>query len=161
MALTNKYGVNFKKSLVTVPPLKVHQGEYGGKIMTMMDSITLDADAADGDVVKVGRIPKGALVLAAKLFGPDLGGAGTLKLGNSASVDGSATDAAVDSAFITAADSSGQAFDVSSGATAAMRGASIQKVRFASEVDLELKFNGATSGATGLIIYSRIDYVID
>lgn len=159
--LTNVYGVNYKKSLVTTPAQKVHQGEFGGKKLVMIDQITLDADAADGDTVKVGRLPAGAKVLSARLFGADLGGAGSLKLGNSASLDSSGDDTADDDSFITAADSSGQAYDVSDNASAAMRGAAIHLVRFVKEVDVLLKFNGVTAGATGAIIYTRVEYIVD
>jgi hypothetical protein len=160
MALTNKYGVNYKAALVTVPPSRIHQGEYGGKQLSLIDTIVLDADAASGDVVKIGRLPAGAKVLSARVFGADLGATGTLKLGNSASMDGSGTDAAVDNSFITAADSSGQAYDVWDGTTAAMRGAAIGVTRFTKEVDVELKFVGATSGATGALITVMLEYIV-
>lgn len=159
MALTNKFGVNFKAALVTVPAARIHQGECGGKELVILDSITLDADAASGDVVKIGRLPAGAKVIGARVFGADLGGTGTLKLGNSASVDGSATDAAVDNSFILAADSSGQAYDVSDGASG-QRGAGIGITRFSREVDVELKFVGVTSGATGVVVYVMVKYIV-
>ncbi len=160
MALTNVYGVNYKRGLVTVPNKRNHQGDWGGKIHYMEDTITLDADAADTDEVFVGRLPPGAKVIAARVFGADLGATGTLKLGNSASVDGTTDDAADDDSFITGADSSGQAYDVSDGASATMRGAAIRKVRFTKEVNVKLKFNGATSGATGAVIYVQVLYII-
>jgi hypothetical protein len=161
MALTNKYGVNYKAALVTVPSARIHQGEYGGKELVLYDKIVLDADAASGDVVKIGRLPAGAKVIGARVFGADLGGTGTLKLGNSASMDGTTDDAADDDSFITAADSSGQAFDVVDGASAAMRGAAIGLVRFTKEVDVELKFVGVTSGATAVTIYVIVKYIVD
>lgn len=158
MGLTNKFGVNFKAALVTVPAARIHQGEYGGKEVTLIDTIVLDADAATLDVVKIGRLPAGAKVLSARVFGADLGGTGTLKLGNSASLDGSLADAAVDNSFILAADSSGQAFDVADGA-AAQRGAAIGVTRFTKEVDVELKFVGVTAGATGVTITVIVKYI--
>lgn len=159
MSLTNLYGANYKKSLVTEPFQKVHQGEWGGKELTLVETFTLDADAADQQSVKVGRLPPGAMVLGARIYGPDLGATGTLQLGNSVSINGKATDAAVANSFIKAADSSGQVFDVADGA-AAQRGAAIG-VRFASSVDVTLLFNGATSGATGLIITVIVKYIVD
>lgn len=161
MGLTNKFGVNYKGAFQATPRVNVHQGEYGGKERVMIDTIVLDAEAASGDVVKMGRLPAGAKVLGARVFGADLGGAGTLKLGNSASVDGSLTDAAVDNSFITAADSSGQAFDVGDGATAAMRGAGIGVTRFSREVDIELKFVGVTASGTGVTITSIVKYIVE
>lgn len=161
MALTIKYGANYKTAFVDTPRKMIHQGEYGGKERVCVDSITLDADAADQDTVKIGRLPAGAKVISARVFGPDLGATGTLKLGISASLDGSGDDAADDDAFIKAADSSGQAFDVGDGATAAMRGASIGLVRNTKECDITLLFNGATSGATGFKVVSIVKYIIE
>lgn len=159
MALGTVNGVNYNNALVAKPPVMVHQGEYGGNEKIMMDTYTLTGDAADGDIVKLGLLPPGAKVLSARIFGADLGGSGTLKLGNGAGSD--AADTAVDNSFITAADSSGQAWDVGDGATAAMRGAAIATQRFNSAVDLLLKFVGATSGATGVKITSVVKYIVD
>lgn len=161
MAIGSDYGVNYKAALVTVPYVKVHQGEYGGKERVMIDTYVFAAEAADTDTIKLGRLPAGAKVINARVFGPDLGGTGTLKLGNTASVDGSGTDALAATSFIVAADSSGQAFDVGDGATAAMRGAAIGKVRFSREVDILLTFNGATAAATGATLVCIVKYIVD
>lgn len=158
MAIVN--GVNYKAALVTVPPAKVHQGEWGGKELTMIDTYTMTGDAADGDIINMGRLPAGAKVLSARIFGADLGGTGTLKLGHTASNDGSGSDSALANAYIKAADSSGQAWDVTDGSTAAMRGADIGLVRLSKECDLQLAFVGATSGATGVVITSIVKYVV-
>jgi hypothetical protein len=148
-------------NMAATPQKKVHQGEYGGKELVLVDTFVLAGDAADQDTVLMGRLPAGAKVTAARLFGPDNGGSGTLKLGNTASNDGSLTDAAVDNNFITAADSSGQAYDVGDGASATMRGAAIGLVRFSREVDVVLKFVGVTSGATGNKITMIVKYIVD
>jgi hypothetical protein len=158
--MANVSGVNYKAALVTVPAARVHQGEWGGKELVMMDTYVMTGDAADGDTINMGRLPAGAKVTSARIFGADLGGTGTLKLGHTASNDGSAADSAVDNAYITAADSSGQAWDVMDSASAAMRGAEIDLVRLNKECDLQIKFVGATSGATGVKITSIVKYVV-
>jgi hypothetical protein len=82
-----------------------------------------------------------------------------LELGNSASVDSSGDDAADSDSFIDAADSSGQAFDVLDSA-AAQRGPAVGIIRFTKEVDVELKFIGATSGATSKVVYMYVKYIV-
>ncbi len=160
MALTNLYGVNYKAQYVTLPPTTIHQGEAYGKERVMYEKFTLDADAADGDTVVMGRLPAGAKVIGARVFGPDLGGTGTLELGNSVSVDGSATDAADTDSLIDAADSSGQAFDVVDSASS-QRGPAIGLVRFTTPVNVTLRFVGVTASATGLIVYMIVRYIVD
>lgn len=160
MSLTNVYAVNYKAALVTEPGVKIHQGELGGRERVMYDKITLDADAASADEVFMGRLPAGAKVIGARLFGADLGGTGTLLLGNSASVDSSGDDTADDDSFITAADSSGQAYDVVDSASS-QRGAAIGLVRFTKPVNVKLKFSGATSGATSKVVYMILKYIVE
>lgn len=158
MATNN--GANYKAALVTVPSARVHQGEWGGKELTMIDTFTYAGEAADGDVINMGRLPAGAKVLGARLFSGDFGGTGTLKLGHTASNDGSLVDAAVDNAYILAADSSGQVFDVADGA-AAQRGAEVCLVRLNKECDLQVKHVGATASATGKVLTCIVKYIVD
>jgi hypothetical protein len=160
MALTNVYGNNYNDAYVESPQTKIHQGERGGRVKVMYESFTFDADGAASETVYLGRLPKGAKVLSARVFGPDLGGTGTSELGNSASVDGSATDAADVDAFIDAIDHSGQAFDVSDSASS-QRGPAIGLVRFSTEVNVIWTLTGATSGATSKIVYMILTYVVD
>jgi hypothetical protein len=159
MAVLN--GVNYQNALAATPPVRIHQGEWGGKERVTMDTYTLLGDAADGDTILMGRLPSGAKVTGARVFGADNGGTGTLKLGHTANVSGPAgTDAALDNAYILAADSSGQAYDVSDGASG-QRGADIGLVRYTNEVDVQLKFSGVTSGATGNVITVIVKYVLE
>ena len=159
MALTNVYGVNYKAAYQDVPSTKVGGGEKGGVLYILREKFTFDADGGASETVKLGRLPAGAMVLAARVYGPDLGGTGTFELGNSASVNGSAVDALDVDSFIDAGDSSGQAFDVADSASA-QRGPAIGIIRFASEVDVILTLTGATSGATGKSIYLDLRYIV-
>lgn len=160
MALTNVYATNYKAALITSPPTNHPVGEHGGVVRLLRDKFVFDADGAASETIYLGRLPANAMVISARVFGPDLGGTGTFELGNSASVDGSATDAADVDSFIDAGDSSGQAFDVSD-QDSAQRGPSIGITKFAREVDVILTLTGVTSGATAKIIYVELLYVID
>lgn len=159
MALTNVYGVNYKAAYQDVPSTKIGGGEKGGVVYSIREKFTFDADGAASETVKLARLPQGAMVLNARVFGPDLGGTGTFELGNSASVNGSGVDALDVDSFIDAGDSSGQAFDVID-AAAAQRGPAIGLIRFASEVDVILTLTGVTSGATGKSIYLVMEYIV-
>tara|TARA_R110000868_G_scaffold268290_1_gene527507 strand:- start:864 stop:1346 length:483 start_codon:yes stop_codon:yes gene_type:complete len=160
MALTDVYGINYKSAFVTVPSSKITKGEAYGREHVMYEKFTFDADGAASETIKLGRLPAGAKVISARVFGPDLGGTGTFELGNSASVDGSATDALDVDSFIDAGDSSGQAFDVLDSASA-QRGPAIGLVRFSTEVDVILTLTGATSGASTKSIYMILRYIVD
>jgi hypothetical protein len=159
MALTDVYGINYKAAYVTVPSSKIGGGEKGGGVQVIREKFTFDADGAASETIKLARLPAGAMVLSARVFGPDLGGTGTFELGNSASVNGSAVDALDVDSFIDAGDSSGQAFDVLDSASA-QRGPAIGLVRFASEVDVILTLTGVTSGATSKSIYLVLSYIV-
>jgi hypothetical protein len=160
MALTDVYGANYKAAYVTVPSSK-NNGERGAPVRCMLESFTFDADGAASETVYMGRLPAGAKVLSCRLYGPDLGGTGTIEVGNSASVDGSATDAADVDSFIDSVDGSGQAFDTSDNSAASNRGPSIGITRFSTDVNVILTFTGATSGATGKIIYLDLKYIVE
>jgi hypothetical protein len=156
MALTNVYGVNYANT-VAVPAVKVNNGEYGGQEHVIRESFTLDADAGGTETVYMGKLPAGAMVISARLFGADLGGSATFELGNAASAD--AVEAVDIDGFIDAGDPSGAAYDILDSA-ASTRGASIGIRRFASPVDIILTFGAATSGATGKIVYMVLKYII-
>jgi hypothetical protein len=160
MAFTVKTGTNYTSSFVTVPSSK-NNGENGAPVRKLWESFTLDADAAASETVIMGRLPAGAKVIMCRLYGPDLGGTGTIEVGNSVSVDGSATDALDVDSFIDAVDSSGQAFDTSDNSSAANRGPAIGLIRFSTEVNVILTFTGATSGATAKIIYLDLSYIVE
>lgn len=160
MALTDVYGVNYKKSQVTVPYSKIHQGENGGRVRCLREKFTFDADGAAAETIYLGRLPAGAMVLSARVYGPDMGGTGTFELGNSASVDGSGTDAVDVDSFIDAGDWSGQAFDVLD-SNSSQRGPAIGIIRFSTEVNVILTTTGVTSGATGKSIYMDLRYIVE
>lgn len=159
MALTNVYGVNYLASLVTVPSSKIGQGEHGGRKYIMREKFTFDADTGAAETIYLGRLPAGSMVLNCRVYGPDMGGTGTFTVGNSASVDGSAEDAALVTSFIAAGDWSGAAFDIND-SQASARGGAIGITRFSKEVDVILSNTGVTSGASTKSIYLLLEYIV-
>lgn len=160
MALTITTGINYTAAYVTVPSSKYNAGDNKGGVRVMYEKFTFDADGAASETVIMGRLPAGAKVLSARVFGVDMGATGTAELGNSVSVDGSATDALDVDSFLDAIDHSGQAFDVVDSASA-QRGPAIGLIRFATEVNVILTLTGATSGATGKSYYMILTYTIN
>lgn len=160
MALTNVYGANYKAAYQDSPQVKTHQGEKGGRVRCLREKFTFDADAAASETVYMGRLPKGAMVLSARMFGPDLGGTGTSELGNSASVDLSGDDTADVDSFLDAIDHSGQAFDVNDH-DSSQRGPAVGLIRFTKEVNVIWTLTGVTSGATNKIVYMIMEYIVD
>jgi hypothetical protein len=144
------YGVN---AALIVAGSKAGKGEVNGHVKTLFDEITMTAEAANGDVLKIGPgLPKGARVLRALVKCPDLGGTGTLELGNAVGAD--AVEAADSDAFASL-DASGQALQDANDA-----GAGILH-KYLEAVDVELKFVGATASATGKLIQVAVQYIVD
>lgn len=151
MALGTVNGVN-AALIAAVPSNKIGPGEVNGYRTMLYDEYVLTGEAADGDLVNMGAlIPAGARVMSAVVKGPDLGATGTLNLGNLASAD--ASEGASATGFISGADSSGQAFQVSGAGTNIGH-------KFLQPVQAQLKFVGATSGATGLKVQMWLDIVV-
>lgn len=130
---------------------KVDPGEYNGHKKVLFEDYTFVAEASSADILKLGKLPKGARVLSATLKSPDLGGTGTIDVGTLANDEG---DAADQDGFIAAADASGQAVQQ------AGSGANIGK-KFSGETVVQAYFNGATGSATGKTIQVWIEYIVD
>lgn len=149
------YGIKHTDRFVTKPPVPVPAKWFGGRVRAMSDQYTLLAAPADGDVVKLGRLPKGALIVGAEVDFADLDGSGgTIDLGwrcvdtsLSANDDDNGILAAVD---VTSAGSVDQAEQTN------IVG---RQAEMAAEVDIELKFTScdATSG----LIRSTVFYVLE
>jgi hypothetical protein len=144
------YGKNFGNAYNAKPAVNYPPGEFNGLPHVIYDEYTLLADAGNGDIVKMGRLPKGARIIGAKVIGPDLGGTGTLNLGHT--TDGVLSAQAA--GFISGADSSGQAFAVSGA------GVSLGQ-KLSAEVDIELTFVGVTASATGKKVQTIVEYILD
>lgn len=150
------YGTQQTKRLNTVPAKLVSQGYDGGRLRVMSDSYTLTADLASGDVIRVGRIPKGARVIDVRVIFPDLDASGgTLDIGWLAGAGGAE---AID------ADGFGADLDVTSAGVYSMFTSQstrpgMDKV-FAEDVEVAITTDGDTDATSGTIRISVI-YVID
>lgn len=70
--MSTKYGSNYTDRFQTKPVVPVDASNYGGNVKAMYDEYTLAAALSTGDVLKMGRLPKGAKVLEVILASADL-----------------------------------------------------------------------------------------
>lgn len=82
------YGNQYQDAFVDVPSNKVKGKDLGGEVKKMYFDFTITAAPTAGDVIKLGKLPKGARVHNACLQFPDLGTAGILNLGWGAGAEG-------------------------------------------------------------------------
>lgn len=149
------YGNNYKLAYVDVPAKQIGVGEQAGRKRILFDSHTFAAAVNPiADVIKIGKLPKGARVLEAVVSSQSLGTTGILNLGWAASADG--LEAASAAGFITGADAGGQAVKALMAAGAAGLGK-----KFAAEVDVQLVLTEATDGALGDSVSVWIEYILD
>lgn len=152
MAADTKYGVNHQAAYIDVNPGKYGKGEFGGRVRVLYDEKTLTEELEVNDIIKVGRLPKGARVLGATVKSPSLGTTGIVDLGYAASAD--AVEAADADGFVLQADAGGQAVQ------AVGAGAAIGK-RFEAEVDVQLVVTEVSTAGSTKTIQSWVYYVID
>lgn len=160
--MATKYGAQTTKRLNTTPPKLVDSGYDGGRVKCMSDSYALTADLSAADVIRMGRLPKGARVVDVRFVYPDLDASGgTIDVGWLASAELDSSAAAVE-----AADADGflAAVDVTSAGSANMAEDAptrpgFQKV-FAAEVEVCLTILGDTDATSGTV-YLDVYYVCD
>lgn len=147
------YSDQYADAYNDVPSHKLAKGDVNGPVRSMVMEYTLTSSVpAASDVIKMGKIPKGARLLEAVLKHPDVGGLGAIKIGWSASSD--AVEAADDDGIMAAVDLD-TAADVQNMSGNAASPAGLGK-RFEAEVDVEITINDdwtATSGTLLLILY--------
>lgn len=146
--MSTLYGLNYDRAYNKNRMMGV--GEYNGHKKVMYDELTFAAEAANNDILKVGKLPKGARVLSCTVKSPDLGGTGTLNIGTPSN----GVEAADADGFVVGADASGQAVQASG------NGANIG-VKFSAETDIEVTFVGATASATGKKLQVWTEYIVD
>jgi len=81
------YGNQYNSAYVAKPSVKIQPGDVKGQELVMFFDYTITAAPSNGDVLKLGKLPKGARVLETCLSFPDLGTAGSLNLGWAASAE--------------------------------------------------------------------------
>lgn len=148
------YGTQYKQAYVDVPSSKIAPGDVGGEVKFMYFDYTITAAPTNGDVLKLGKIPKGARIVDACLAFPDLGSAGAVNLGWAASADG-----------VEAADADGLLVNVDVNTAAAIVIAAEQSApagflkHFDAEVDLQMDIATAWTATSGSI-KGYVKYVV-
>lgn len=149
------YGNNYQLAYVDVPAKQVGVGEQAGRKRILFDSHTFAAAVnAIGDIVKIGKLPKGARVLEAVVYSDSLGTTGILDFGWAASASGAIV--ADPNGFISGADAGGQAVLSKMIASSAGLGK-----KFDEEVEIQLVFTEASDGAAGDSLKAWVEYVLD
>lgn len=154
------YGTEYNNAYVTKPSVKIPPGRQSGDKKILYFEYPITAAPTANDVIKVGRLPKGAMVLNAGLKFGDLGTAGVLELGHSANLNSGDTTVAADpDAFLAGVDVNAAAdyvtMDQQQEAGGALAG---QYKEFASEVDVEIFVTTAWTVTSGTI-KGHIEYV--
>lgn len=134
---------------------KAEIGDINGRVRVLHFEHALVGDVvAISDIIKLGQLPKGAMIVDSFIYSPSLGTTGIFNFGYAASVD--AAEAADADAFGPVLDAGGQAV---SQRMLGSYGAFMK--RLAGVVDVQLAFTEATSAADGDIVKGYIMYVID
>ena len=143
------YGSQYTDAYVSVPSVKIPPGYVSGEMKCLYFSFALPgAVVALNDIIKLGRLPKGALVLDAVLSFPDLGTTGVLDFGWAASADG--VEAADADGFMASVDVKTAAATVNMDDVSGAAVPGLLK-EFAAEVDVQLVATEATTATTGTI----------
>ena len=152
MAVLN--GDNYSKEIAS-PQEKIENGAVFGKLHNLRESYTIEAALADGDLIYGPILPKGAVVIDAKLsVSATLGTGGILDLGHLAGEDGLESEDL--NAFVSGVDAGGQAALGSIGATSA----GLYK-KFTEAVRIVADCTEASSVTSGVTISFDISYIIN
>jgi len=151
--MATKYGTQYQGAYVNEPKSQIPTGDLNGRVRHMFFDHTLSGALATSDVLKLGKIPKGARVIQAELFVEDMADTGIVNLGWA--VGATAVEAADVDGFIPALDAGdGNAFG-----RMGVTSAGFCK-EFAEEVDLQI-IATEISVSTATTLKGFIAYVID
>lgn len=154
------YGVNHTANYITVPSQKALVGDLGGRVRCLVDQYVAAGVITSGDVLNLGKLPKGAKVVNGLLSHDDLGTTGTGKLGWGASLEldsaGVTVEAADDDGFIASID-----FNAAANVPFMWENAPTPGMfkELAGEVPVQLTFTASTTA--GGTINSCIFYIVD
>lgn len=152
MAILN--GDNYAKEIAS-PQTKIENGGVFGKVHNLRESYTIEAALADGDLIYGPLLPKGAVVIDAKLHvSATLGTGGILDLGHLAGDNGDESEDL--NAFISGVDAGGQA---ALGRMAA--GAAGLYKQFSEAVRVVADCTEASSATSGVTITFDVSYIIN
>jgi hypothetical protein len=161
--MATTYGNQYNNAYVVKPSVKIPPGDYSGAVKRMYFDYTITAVSVAADILKLGKLPKGARVYDACLSFPDLGTTGTLELGWAASPELDATGTTLEAAD---ADGFMASVDVNTAAStvnmADVTGTAVPGFLkdFAGEVDVQIYVTTAWTVTSGTI-KGYIEYVID
>lgn len=153
------YGDQFAAAFNTDPSSNWLPGDLSGEKKVLYFEYTLPATPPSlNDIIKLGKLPKGARVYEAVISTPDLGSAGDLTLGWSAATDGGTELVDIDG-FLTLFDANAAADTVFMSHQMNAGGANPGFLKkFASNVDVELHAAEAWTATSG-VIKGYIEYV--
>lgn len=159
--MATKYGSKFNSRFQVKPAALAEVNAYGGRVRAMYDEYELPgAVLAAGDKVKVGRLPKGARVIDAKMAFDDMGTTGVFDLGYQYVKSNGENDSSLtsdDNAFL-------DAVDVNTAAGMASMESEGNIVGFGKEMegdaDVEITVDTASTATTGKI-RTLVLYVLD
>ncbi len=148
------YGDQYSDAFVEVPSSKIQSGDFNGKPQIVYFSYPIPAVApSNADIIKLGKLPKGARVLDAVLLLPDLGDTTVLELGWAASAELDSAGAAVElidaDGFLAAIDGdvAADCFTMISAQEAGGALAGHLK-KFSAEVDIQITVTDAWTSTT-------------
>lgn len=151
------YGTQYEAAYVDVPASKIQQGDLGGHRRCLYFDHTITAAPTAADVLKLGKLPKGARIIEACLAFPDLGTTGVLNLGWAASEDG--LEAADADALLAAVDvNAAAAIKKMSGIAGAASAGFLKKLL--GDVDLQVDIATAWTATSGTI-KGYVEYIVD
>lgn len=152
--MANLSGDNYALEIAS-PQAKIEDGAVFGKVHNLRESYTISAALADGDLIYGPMLPKGAVVLDAKLsVSATLGTGGILDLGHLAGDDGLESQDL--NAFVSGVDAGGAA---ALGRMAA--GAAGLHKKFSEAVRIVADCTEASSVTSGVTIRFDISYIIN
>jgi len=149
------YSSEYQSGFVTVPSGKLNPEDLNGRVRRAYAEFTLGAELADGDIVKMLRLPANSNIIDAGFDSP-AATSGTLDIGV-ADADDSASNADDDALFA--------ALDISAaidGQTRLDWASAGHNLKINKEMDVQILADGAaTVGATGDVWKLEVLYVID
>jgi hypothetical protein len=153
--MTTYYTTEYDYAFVDDPVTKVDVSKQHGRLRVMYASITLSAELAVDDVIKIGKLPAHARVFGGKAVLPDDGTSGIVNIGWLSN----GTDAAdPDGLFIGASevDFGAGAIDVDLAGTAAGFGK-----KFSAETTVQAVCTEASNASSGNTFEFLLYYVVD
>lgn len=137
------------------PQAKIESGAVAGKVMNLRESYTISAALADGDLIYGPLLPKGAVVIDAKLdIDATLGTGGILDLGHLAGDGGLESEDL--NAFVSGVDAGGAAALGRMAAAAAG-----YNKKFSEAVRIVADCTEASSATSGVTITFDVSYVVN